>query len=143
MAADSDPPHKPASASDTPIMKQYQAAKARYPNALLFFRIGDFYELFYDDANTISRVLVLTLTSGSIHIQELQGDGALRAELARLSPTECVVPEELPAANGKSGPSLFPPAIFDGIAVSRLKPEAFDPREAHERIVARFSDSGR
>ncbi len=44
-------------------MKQYQAAKARYPRHLLFFRIGDFFELFYDDAKTISRVLGLTLTS--------------------------------------------------------------------------------
>ena len=52
-----------SSPSDTPIMKQYQAAKARYPRHLLFFRIGDFFELFYDDAKTISRVLGLTLTS--------------------------------------------------------------------------------
>src|SRR5437763_12824598 len=55
---------QPASAaSDTPIMKQYQAAKARYPRHLLFFRIGDFYELFYEDAKTAARVLGLTLTS--------------------------------------------------------------------------------
>ena len=47
----------------TPIMKQYAAAKARYPKHLLFFRIGDFYELFYDDAKIISRALGLTLTS--------------------------------------------------------------------------------
>ena len=49
--------------ADTPIMKQYLAAKGRYPRHLLFFRIGDFYELFYDDAKTISRLLGLTLTS--------------------------------------------------------------------------------
>src|SRR5262245_66404259 len=54
---------KASSPSDTPIMKQYQAAKARYPRHLLFFRIGDFFELFYEDAKTISRVLGLTLTS--------------------------------------------------------------------------------
>ena len=50
-------------AHDTPIMRQYQAAKARFPKHLLFFRVGDFYELFYDDAKTISRALGLTLTS--------------------------------------------------------------------------------
>ncbi|MGD0094258.1 MAG: hypothetical protein ABSE73_30490, partial [Planctomycetota bacterium] len=52
-----------ASPSDTPIMKQYQAAKARYPQHLLLFRIGDFYELFYEDAKTAARALGLTLTS--------------------------------------------------------------------------------
>ncbi len=49
--------------TDTPIMKQYLAAKARYPKHLLFFRIGDFYELFFEDAKIISRALGLTLTS--------------------------------------------------------------------------------
>src|SRR4051812_35121058 len=51
------------SADDTPIMKQYWAAKAKYPRHLMFFRVGDFYELFYEDAKTASRVLGLTLTS--------------------------------------------------------------------------------
>jgi DNA mismatch repair protein MutS len=54
---------KSSSASDTPVMRQYQAAKAAHPDALLFFRLGDFYELFYDDAVTAARALDLTLTS--------------------------------------------------------------------------------
>ncbi len=49
----------------TPMMKQYHAAKAAHPEALLFFRMGDFYELFYEDAVTASRALGLTLTSRS------------------------------------------------------------------------------
>src|SRR5476649_1881199 len=61
--AEPDPEPSKGSSSDTPIMKQYLAAKARYPKHLLFFRIGDFFELFYDDAKTISRVLGLTLTA--------------------------------------------------------------------------------
>ena len=36
----------------TPLMKQFFAAKAEHPDVLLFFRMGDFYELFYDDART-------------------------------------------------------------------------------------------
>lgn len=44
-------------------MRQYQAAKEAYPDALLFFRMGDFYELFYDDALVASRELQLTLTA--------------------------------------------------------------------------------
>jgi DNA mismatch repair protein MutS len=44
-------------------MQQYREIKARHQNALLFFRMGEFYEMFYDDAETASRVLGLTLTS--------------------------------------------------------------------------------
>ncbi|MGA2621791.1 MAG: DNA mismatch repair protein MutS [Thermoguttaceae bacterium] len=47
----------------TPVMQQYQAAKRACPDALLLFRMGDFYELFYDDAKTVARVLNLALTS--------------------------------------------------------------------------------
>src|SRR5579862_7393985 len=47
----------------TPLMQQYHAIKARYPHALLLFRLGDFYELFYEDALTASRELQITLTS--------------------------------------------------------------------------------
>ena len=44
----------PASA-ETPVMAQFADAKARYPDALLFFRMGDFYELFHDDAKVAPR----------------------------------------------------------------------------------------
>ena len=44
-------------------MRQWTAAKRENPDALLFFRMGDFYELFYDDAVTASRELQLTLTA--------------------------------------------------------------------------------
>ncbi len=44
-------------------MQQYQALKKAYPHALLFFRLGDFYELFFDDARTASSALGLTLTA--------------------------------------------------------------------------------
>jgi DNA mismatch repair protein MutS len=47
----------------SPMMKQYEEAKAASGDAILFFRMGDFYELFHDDAKTVSRVLGLTLTS--------------------------------------------------------------------------------
>ncbi len=47
----------------TPMMAQYREAKAKHPDALLFFRMGDFYELFEEDAKTASRLLGLTLTS--------------------------------------------------------------------------------
>ena len=48
---------------ETPLMQQYQALKSAYPHALLFFRLGDFYEMFFDDAKTASALLGLTLTA--------------------------------------------------------------------------------
>jgi DNA mismatch repair protein MutS len=47
----------------TPLMRQYQAIKKRYPHALVLFRLGDFYEMFYEDAIVASRELQITLTS--------------------------------------------------------------------------------
>ncbi len=50
---------------DTPAMRQYRSIKEQYPDYILLFRMGDFYEMFYDDAREASRVLGLTLTSRS------------------------------------------------------------------------------
>jgi len=47
----------------TPLMRQYAAIKKEHPSALLFFRLGDFYELFFDDAVLASKELQITLTS--------------------------------------------------------------------------------
>ena len=47
----------------TPLMRQYNTIKARHPNALLLFRLGDFYELFFEDAVVASKELQITLTS--------------------------------------------------------------------------------
>ena len=49
----------------TPMMQQYQQTKAEHPDEILFFRLGDFYEMFFDDAKLVSRELGLTLTSRS------------------------------------------------------------------------------
>ncbi|MEO8096520.1 MAG: DNA mismatch repair protein MutS [Acidobacteriota bacterium] len=49
----------------TPLMRQYHGIKQQVPNTLLFFRLGDFYELFYEDAVTAARELEITLTSRS------------------------------------------------------------------------------
>lgn len=48
---------------DTPLMQQYRDIKARHPHAILFFRMGDFYEMFEDDARLAARELGLTLTA--------------------------------------------------------------------------------
>ena len=64
--AESAPPLSAPETADgelMPFMRQWTAAKRENPDALLFFRMGDFYELFYDDAVTVSRELQLTLTA--------------------------------------------------------------------------------
>ena len=52
-----------AYASHTPVMQQYLRIKAEHPSTLLFYRMGDFYELFYDDAERAARLIDLTLTT--------------------------------------------------------------------------------
>ena len=50
------------SESDTPMMQQYKAIKAEFAQTLLFYRMGDFYELFFDDAHKAADLLGITLT---------------------------------------------------------------------------------
>ena len=59
------PPASSEPAGATPAMRQYFDAKRQYRDALVFFRMGDFYEMFYEDALTAARALELTLTSRS------------------------------------------------------------------------------
>lgn len=53
----------PQKTKNTPMMEQYLAVKEQYPDAFLFYRLGDFYEMFYDDAVKGSQILELTLTT--------------------------------------------------------------------------------
>lgn len=57
-------------ASMTPMMRQYLQLKEKYSDCLLFFRLGDFYEMFFDDAKTASRELELTLTGRDCGLEE-------------------------------------------------------------------------
>ena len=61
----SSPDPKPASdsAAHTPVMQQYLRIKAEFPDMLLFYRMGDFYELFFEDARRAARLLDITLTT--------------------------------------------------------------------------------
>src|SRR5439155_497769 len=70
--------------ADTPLMQQYREIKARYPDTILFFRMGDFYEMFEDDAQLAARELGLTLTSrnsgGAAEVPLAGVPGAVRIE---------------------------------------------------------------
>ena len=61
---------------ETPLMKQYFEMKQKHPDAVLLFRVGDFYETFSDDAITASEILGITLTkraNGAAQSVELAG----------------------------------------------------------------------
>ncbi|MBP7514467.1 MAG: DNA mismatch repair protein MutS [Flavobacteriales bacterium] len=67
---------KSGQGTDTPLMRQYNRIKAQYPDAILLFRVGDFYETFDADARTASRVLGITLTkrnNGGAALMDLAG----------------------------------------------------------------------
>jgi DNA mismatch repair protein MutS len=63
LPVDESTPSSPLQASATPAMRQYLDVKRQHRDAIVFFRMGDFYEMFYEDALTAARVLELTLTS--------------------------------------------------------------------------------
>ena len=65
---------KTKKSSETPLMKQYNTIKAKYPDAMLLFRVGDFYELFSSDAVKASRILGISLTA--------RNNGGSKVELA-------------------------------------------------------------
>ena len=54
----------------SPMMQQYFTVKDQVPDALLFFRVGDFYEMFFEDALTASKALELTLTGKDCGLEE-------------------------------------------------------------------------
>jgi len=102
--------------AQTPVMRQYLAAKAAHPDALLLFRLGDFYELFFDDAVVAARALDLTLTSrnkgatdevpmagvphhaASAYVQKLLEQGfnvAICEQMADPSKVKGIVPREV------------------------------------------------
>ena len=62
-------------ADTTPVMAQFLAAKSAQPDALLFFRMGDFYELFFEDAKTAAGALGIALTHRGKHAGQGHPDG--------------------------------------------------------------------
>ncbi len=98
----------------TPAMRQYKYFKEKYPDCILLFRMGDFYEMFYDDAVTASKVLGITLTS--------RGKGVKKAPLAGIP---------IRAAN-----SYLQKLILAGFKLA-VAEQIEDPRTVKGRIVKR------
>ena len=68
--------------ADTPLMQQHRAIKQRYPDAILLFRVGDFYETFGEDAIVASKILGITLTKRN----NAAAASSLRFSSARIVP---------------------------------------------------------
>ena len=60
----------------TPMLEQYSYWKERYPECLLFFRMGDFFEMFFRDAEEASKVLDITLTAPGFGKEDSHGGGS-------------------------------------------------------------------
>ncbi len=80
----------------TPMLRQYLSIKGEYPDAILFFRMGDFYEMFFDDAKVASKILGITLTSrGTFNGQKVPMCGvphhSSQSYIAKLVENDCKV----------------------------------------------------
>jgi DNA mismatch repair protein MutS len=130
-------------ATATPMMRQYLETKARYPDAILFFRLGDFYEMFFDDALAASEALQITLTARAKGDDKVPMCGvpfhAARGYVAKLlergfKVAICDQVEE-PAPAGKRGAAQKSP-IFRREVTRVVTPgmvlddQVLDPREA-------------
>ncbi|MFO0636345.1 MAG: hypothetical protein U0168_26240 [Nannocystaceae bacterium] len=61
----------PHNSADTPVMRQFLEVKARHPDAVVMFRMGDFYEMFFEDAVAVAPVLDIALTSRDKGVEDL------------------------------------------------------------------------
>src|SRR5947199_216913 len=115
----------------TPMMQQYREAKARHPGMLLLFRMGDFYELFDDDADTVGLARV-ELSTGAFWAADVPAH-RLADELLRLAPAECLCAEKEDRRVGETVRAALPTA-----AVS-LRPDwTFDPLAARKALHEHF-----
>lgn len=58
-----------SSSTLTPMMQQYMETKEQYKDCILFYRLGDFYEMFFDDALTVTKELDITLTGKTVDLR--------------------------------------------------------------------------
>src|SRR6266705_2332100 len=142
-APSDDAPATEASARVTPMMEQYLEIKAANPGLLLFYRMGDFYELFFDDAEIASRALGIMLTKRGKHqsmdistaefIVTECATGELAATLARINPNEAIVTDAL-YSDADLGPLLR-----ELPAVTPLTRDVFDSATAERRLCDYFA----
>jgi DNA mismatch repair protein MutS len=137
----------------TPVMAQYLAAKQAHPDALLFFRMGDFYELFFDDAKAASAALDIALTKRGQHLGEdiaMAGVPAHAAEayLAKLvrkgfKVAICDQTEDPAEARKRGSKSVVRRDVVRIITPGTLTEETLlDPRAANRLAGLAFASGG-
>ncbi|MBL6750995.1 MAG: DNA mismatch repair protein MutS [Nevskia sp.] len=134
--------------SHTPLMQQYLAIKAQHPDTLVLFRMGDFYELFYDDARKAARLLNITLTrrgesAGAPVVMAGVPHHAVEQYLARLikAGESAVIAEQVGEVGADKGPVRR--EVVRIVTPGTATDEALlDPR-AQTLLAAAFSDGAR
>ncbi|MEI2617643.1 MAG: DNA mismatch repair protein MutS [Thermomicrobiales bacterium] len=131
----------------TPVRRQYLAIKRQYPDIIVFFRLGDFYETFDNDAETVARVLGITLTSremGKGNRIPLAGIPYHAAEgyVARLLAAghKVAIAEQLTQPNGRD---LIERQVTSVVTPGTVTDPAFVPGSGNSYIVALLSDGER
>ncbi|MBY9065723.1 DNA mismatch repair protein MutS [Hyphomonas sp. WL0036] len=148
-----DTARPPAAAEPTPFMAQYLSIKSQHSDALLFFRMGDFYELFFEDAVEAARILDITLTARGEHDgQPIPMAGvpfhAAEGYLARLIKAGCRVAVceqmESPAEAKKRGSkSIVQRGVVRIVTPGTLTEDALLPARQGQALAAiAFSGAG-
>ena len=124
----------PAAPSVTPMMAQFLETKARYPDALLFYRMGDFYEMFFDDAVAAAAALDIALTHRGKHLGEnipMCGVPVHAAEgyLARLIKAGCRVRQQMLVGRRKIQGHAVP--LGENAGVTDMVDVSVRPEERH------------
>ena len=116
----------------TPMLEQYVEWKDAYPDCLLFFRMGDFYEMFFDDAEIASSVLDIALTSRS---KENEYKTLLANIMVWSKPEEPVSEQSIDDGNHViEQPKVQPPISAKNIRTSYSKPLIGNESEVEEYI---------
>ncbi len=141
----------PGKAAASPMMVQYQAIKAEHPGSLLFYRMGDFYELFFDDAVEASAALDIALTKRGQHGgQDIPMCGvpvhAADAYLSKLirkgfKVAVCEQMEDPAAAKRRGGKSVVKRAVVRVVTPGTITEDALLDARAHSYLAA-LADAG-
>src|SRR5579863_1208453 len=136
-----------AAFQSSPLIRQYLEIKGRYPEAILFFRVGDFYEMFFDDALIASRILQITLTSRDKEAKDpvpLCGVPyhAARAYIAKLiaAGRSVALCEQMEIAAARTSPKIIRREVVRIITPGTLiEPDLLAPKEPNYLAALVFS----
>ena len=113
-------PLTPDAAGASPVMAQYFEAKARQPDALVFFRMGDFYELFFEDAQKAAAALGITLTARGLNpelfILARAGEEGAEVKLMRAGASKVISPYTIGAV--RMAHAILRPSVVDFIELA-------------------------